>query len=73
MLVYDEYSSQYNDEIVEKSIEIYIILLLLLDNDNNLIQPLGISVFNTFKMILKLTMDKFIIDKACTAFSENYS
>ena len=60
VLVYDAYSLQYNNVIVEKAIELSIILVLLLDNATNLIQPLDITVFNTFKMIPKRKMHVII-------------
>ena len=49
VLVYDAYSLQYNNVIVEKAIELSSILVLLLDNATNLIQPLDIKVFKPLK------------------------
>ena len=56
---------------MEKDIDIYIILVLLPDNDTHSFQPLAIAVFEPFKKVLKLKMDNFIIDKACTVLLKN--
>jgi len=70
VLVYDGYGSHYNDEIVEKAIEIGVILLLLPANATHLIQPLDISVFKPFKTVLKREMESFMIDNAVTTFTK---
>ena len=66
VLVCDGYLLHYNGNVVEKSIDIYIILVLFQDNDNHLIQNLNVTVFNPFRTILKQTMDNFVIDKSYT-------
>ena len=53
VLVYDGYSSHYNNNIVEKDIDLSIIFMLLPANANNLIQHFDIAVINPFKTILK--------------------
>ena len=58
---------------MDKTIDIYILLVLLTANYTHLIQPLAITVFNRFKTILKQTMDNFMIDKACTTLSKKYA
>jgi hypothetical protein len=70
VLVYDGYSSHYNDEIVWKAIELKIILVLLPANSTHLIQPLDIAVFKPFKTILKRQMDSFMIENSVTSFSK---
>ena len=73
VLVYDGYGSHYNDAIIEKAIEIGVILVLLPANATHLIQPLDIAVFKPFKTVLKRQMEKFMIDKAVTSFSKKDS
>jgi hypothetical protein len=70
VLVYDGYASHYNDEIVERAIQLNIILVLLPANSTHLIQPLDIAIFKPFKTALKRRMEKFMIDNAVTAFSK---
>ena len=69
-LVYDGYGSHYNTDIVEKAIELRIILVLLPSNSNHLIQPLDILVFKPFKTELKHQIKKFMIGNACTSFTK---
>ena len=73
VLVYDGYGLHYNNKIVEKAIELKIILVLLPANSTHLIQPLDIAVFKPFKTILKRQMDAYMIENACTAFSKKDS
>ena len=67
-LVYDGYGIHHNTNIVEKSIEFRIILVILPSNSNHIIQHLGISVFKPFKIELKHQIEKFMIENACTSF-----
>ena len=73
VLVYDGYGSHYNEAIVEKAIELQIILVLLPANATHLIQPLDISVFKPFKTVFKCCMETFMIDNASTSFSKKES
>ena len=73
VLVYYGYSSHYNYGILDRDIELSIILGLLLDNSTHLIQPLDIVLLKPPKTILKWTMDNSIIDRVCTALSKKYA
>ena len=70
VLVYDGYGSHYSTDILEKAIELGIILVLLPSNSTRLIQPLDISVFKPFKAELKHQMEKFVIKNANTSFTK---
>ena len=70
VLVYGRYVFHYNDCIVDKSNQMHIILLLLLENATNFIQTLDISVLKTFKKVLKCTMGNFIMERSCMDFSK---
>ena len=53
LLVYDGCGSHYNQDIMEKAIELKVLLVLLPANSTHLIQPLDIAVFKLFKTVLK--------------------
>ena len=57
VLIYYGNSSHYNNDFLDKSIEIYIILVLLSDNATHLTQPLGITLFTPFKNIFRQKME----------------
>ena len=57
-LVYNGYVRHYNTDIVEKLIELRIILVLLPSNSNHLIQPLDILVFKPFKTELNSSLSQ---------------
>jgi hypothetical protein len=70
MLVYDGYGDHYNDEIVSKSIEVGVILVLLPANATHLVQPLDVSVFKPFKTVLKRQIEHFMCEHAATSLSK---
>ena len=53
ILVYDGCCIRYNNKIVNKSIELKVILIIFPYNDTHLIKPLDIAVFKPFKLVLK--------------------
>ena len=63
----------HNEEIIQKAIELKIILVLLPANVTHLIWSLDIAVFKPFKSILKKKMERFMIHNAVTTFSKKDS
>ena len=70
VLVYDGYGSHYNNEIVNKAIELRVILVLLPANATHLIQPLDIAVFKPFKSVLKKNIETFMIRTGQTSIGK---
>ena len=70
LLVYDGYGSHYNEEIIQKAVELKIILVLLPANATHLVQPLDIAVFRPFKTVLKRHVETFMIENAVTSLSK---
>ena len=73
ILVYDGYSSHFNEMIVSKAISLKIILVLLPSNATHLVQPLDIAVFRPFKMIMKRVLDQKMIKNALISISKSKS
>jgi hypothetical protein len=59
ILVYDDYSSHYSEEIIQLSIEIGVILVLLPANTTHLIQPCDVAVFKPYKKALKRDIEAY--------------
>jgi hypothetical protein len=59
ILVYDDYSSHYSEEIIQLSIEIGVILVLLPANATHLIQPCDVAVFKPYKKALKRDIEAY--------------
>jgi DDE superfamily endonuclease len=53
ILIYDGYSSHFNENIVIKAISLNLILLLLPSNATHLVQHLDTTVFKPFKTTTK--------------------
>jgi DDE superfamily endonuclease len=70
ILVYDGYSSHFNEDIVTKAISLNIILVLLPSNATHLMQPLDIAVFKPFKTIMKRILDQRMIENAIVSISK---
>nr|CCA23996.1 PREDICTED: similar to ENSANGP00000028549 putative [Albugo laibachii Nc14] len=70
LLIYDGCASHYSKRIVEKAIEMKIILLLLPPNSTHILQPLDVSVFKPFKTSLRRSMDRFMIDEDVSSLTK---
>jgi hypothetical protein len=70
VLVYDGYSSHYNDDIVSRAVDLKIILVLLPANSTHLLQTLDISVFKTFKACLKACITNYMIANGKTTLTK---
>lgn len=70
LLVFDGYTSHYSDEIIEKAIQLKVLLILLPANATHLIQPLDVAVFRSFKLCLKTKMHDYMIDNQLTSFQK---
>nr|CCA22415.1 hypothetical protein BRAFLDRAFT_67089 [Albugo laibachii Nc14] len=70
LLIYDDCASHYSKRIVEKAIEMKIILLLLPPNSTHILQPLDVSVFNPFKTSLRRSMDRLMIDEDVSSLTK---
>nr|CCA14821.1 PREDICTED: similar to ENSANGP00000028549 putative [Albugo laibachii Nc14] len=70
LLIYDGFASHYSKRIVEKAIEMKIILLLLPPNSTHILQPLDVSVFKPFKTSLRHSMDRFMIDEDVSSLTK---
>ncbi|MEL7340323.1 MAG: transposase, partial [Bacteroidota bacterium] len=53
LLIYDGCSSHWNAEIVQKALDLSIILVLLPANATHLLQPLDVAIFKPFKTALR--------------------
>jgi hypothetical protein len=73
LLIYDGYSSHYDCSIIERAIQLKVILVLLPANATHLIQPLDVAVFRGFKAVLKRKMESFMIENAVTTYSKKDS
>ena len=70
VLVYDGYGSHYNTDIVERAINLRIILVLLPSNSTHLIHPLEILVFKPVNKELKQQIKKFMIENSGMSFTK---
>jgi DDE superfamily endonuclease len=70
ILVYDDYSSHFNEDIATKVISLNIILALLPSNATHLLQSLDIAVFKPFKTIMKRVFDQSMIENAIVSISK---
>jgi hypothetical protein len=66
LLIYDGYSSHYNEEIVGKALSYKIIIVPIPANATHLIQPLDVAVFKSFKIEIKRHIEAFMIENAVT-------
>nr|CCA26624.1 AlNc14C396G11326 [Albugo laibachii Nc14] len=70
LLTYDRCARHYSMIIVEKAIEIQIIQLLLPPNSTQILQPLDVSLFKTFKTSLRRSMERFMIDEDVSSLTK---
>nr|CCA17893.1 conserved hypothetical protein [Albugo laibachii Nc14] len=70
LVIYDRCASHYSKRIVEKAIEMKIILLLLPPNSTHILQPLDVSVFTPFKTSLRRSMDRLMIDEDLSSLTK---
>ena len=63
LLIYDGCARHYSKRIVETAIEMKIILLLHPPKSTHILQPLDVAVFKSFKICLRRSMDRFMIDE----------
>ena len=70
VLVYDVFCSHYNDEIVKKSVELKVILVIFPSNSTHLIRSLDESIFKPFKSVLKHCVSKFMLQNAITTITK---
>ena len=63
LLIYDGCASRYSKRIVEKAIEMSIVLLLLSSNSTHILPPLDESVLKPLKTSLRHSMDRIMIDE----------
>ncbi|OQR96207.1 hypothetical protein ACHHYP_16594 [Achlya hypogyna] len=64
VLVYDGYSSHYDQDIVRVALRLKVILVLLPSNSTHLVQPLDVAIFGPYKRILRKLTQDFMVDTA---------
>jgi DDE superfamily endonuclease len=70
ILVYDVYSSPFNEDIVTKAISLNIILVLLPSKATSLVQPLHIALFKPCKTIMNRMLYQRMIENAIVSISK---
>ena len=70
VLFYDDCANHYNDEIVKKSIELKVILVILRANATHLIFPFDRDVFKPFKVVIRKCALDFMLERAITTISQ---